>query len=42
MEFKDGLAKAKTIAANLPRGQLALHEQDEVIAMLKELRDSKR
>jgi len=42
VEFKEGLTKARNIATNLPGGQLALHEQAEVIAMLKELRDSKR
>ncbi|KLO20036.1 hypothetical protein SCHPADRAFT_992156 [Schizopora paradoxa] len=41
-EFKDGLAKAKQLANTLPGGELLIEEQEEVIAMLAKLRDTKR
>ncbi|KAI5123748.1 hypothetical protein M0805_000340 [Coniferiporia weirii] len=40
--FKDGLAKAKELACALPGGEMHIEEQNEVIAMLEQLRDSKR
>lgn len=41
-EFKNALAQAKEMAANLPGGELLINEQDEVIDMLTTLRERKR
>ena len=40
--FKQRMASAKEITDNLPGGEMSLSDQDEVIAMLKALRDQKR
>ncbi|KAF5353627.1 hypothetical protein D9757_012453 [Collybiopsis confluens] len=41
-EFKSSLSNAKTLATNLPGGELHIEDQDEVIEMLTTLRDRKR
>lgn len=41
-EFKDALNKAKTLVNALPGAELLVEDQDEVIAMLENLRDKKR
>ncbi|KIK65978.1 hypothetical protein GYMLUDRAFT_218737 [Collybiopsis luxurians FD-317 M1] len=41
-EFKSLLLQAKTLAANLPGGELHINDQDDVIEMLTTLRDRKR
>ncbi|TDL28875.1 hypothetical protein BD410DRAFT_824454 [Rickenella mellea] len=40
--FKDGITQAKDLATALPGGELLIEEQNQVIAMLEELRDRKR
>ncbi|EJD04217.1 uncharacterized protein FOMMEDRAFT_106762 [Fomitiporia mediterranea MF3/22] len=40
--FKDGLVKAKELANTLPGGEMLIKDQDDVIAMLEQLRDQKR
>jgi len=40
--FKQRMAAAKEIVDSLPGGEMSLSDQDEVIAMLKALRDQKR
>ena len=40
--FKQRMAAAKDIVDTLPGGEMSLSDQDEVIAMLKALRDQKR
>ncbi|KAE9404929.1 hypothetical protein BT96DRAFT_853108 [Gymnopus androsaceus JB14] len=41
-EFKSLLLQAKTLATNLPGGELHINDQDDVIEMLTTLRDRKR
>lgn len=41
-DFKNALAQAKELAANLPGGELRIEDQDQVIEMLKTLKDRKR
>jgi len=41
-EFKSLLLHAKTLAVNLPGGELHINDQDDVIEMLTTLRDRKR
>jgi len=41
-EFRDAMSRAQKIAANLPGGEIAPEDQDEVIQALEELRDRKR
>ena len=40
--FKNTLAQARELGIALPGGEMLTQEQDEVIAMLEELRDRKR
>lgn len=40
--FKQRMVAAKEIVDSLPGGEMSLSDQDEVIAMLKALRDQKR
>ncbi|KAK0440397.1 uncharacterized protein EV420DRAFT_1279205 [Desarmillaria tabescens] len=40
-DFKNSIAQAKDLAAELPGGELRIDEQDEVIEMLTQLRDRK-
>ncbi|KAG6820128.1 hypothetical protein H0H93_005003 [Arthromyces matolae] len=41
-DFKNAINQAKELAASLPGGEMLVEEQDEVIAMLENLRDRKR
>ena len=41
-DFKESISHAKDLANALPGGELNADEQDEIIAMLEEMRDHKR
>ncbi|KAF9441169.1 hypothetical protein P691DRAFT_684790, partial [Macrolepiota fuliginosa MF-IS2] len=41
-DFRNALAQAKDLVTNLPKGELLIEDQDEVIHMLETLRDRKR
>lgn len=41
-DFRNALAQAKDLVANLPGGELLIDDQDEVIRMLETLRDRKK
>ncbi|KAL0952177.1 hypothetical protein HGRIS_008790 [Hohenbuehelia grisea] len=41
-DFKNTIQQAKDLAEKLPGGELVLEDQDQVIAMLEDLRDRKK
>lgn len=41
-DFKNSLAHARSMIQELPGGELLIEEQNELIAMLEQLRDAKR
>jgi len=41
-DFKDGLSKAKALANALPGGELLIDQQNDIIAMLEDLKEAKR
>ena len=41
-DFKNSINQAKELALGLPGGEMLIEDQDEVIAMLEELRVRKR
>jgi hypothetical protein len=41
-DFKDRLSNARETLNNLPGGEMLPGDQDQIIALLKELRDRKR
>ncbi|KAF8321763.1 hypothetical protein DL93DRAFT_2032265, partial [Clavulina sp. PMI_390] len=40
--FRQRVATAREVVENIPGGEMSIRDQDEVIAMLKALRDQKR